>query len=152
MSLDPSLASNRQLHTGLQQFNQGDYYACHDTLEAIWMEAPIAEKPFFQGILQLAVALYHLGNYNWQGTAILLGEGISRLTPFEPHYYCVKVTDLLDCASVWLESVQQLGAGQVTVLAEALNQSQHGQLAQAAGQTLPQWQIHYVSDADQTTD
>lgn len=152
MSLDSSPANNSPLHTGIQQFNQGDYYACHDTLEAIWMTAPIPEKHFFQGILQLAVALYHLGNHNWQGTAILLGEGISRLAPFEPHYHNVNVTDLLDCASTWLESVQQLGAAQVTLLAEALSQSRLGQTATVAATTLPQWQIHYVDETDQTTD
>lgn len=152
MSLDPPSADHHPLHTGIQQFNQGDYYACHDTLEAIWMTAPITEKPFFQGILQLAVALYHLGNHNWRGTAILLGEGISRLAPFEPHYYNVNVTDLLDCASPWLEAAQQLGAEQVTLLAEALSQSQLGQPATAAAHTLPRWQIHYVDETNQTTD
>ena len=152
MPLDPLPTHDHPLHTGIQQFNQGDYYACHDTLEAIWMEAPNAEKPFFQGILQLAVALYHLGNHNWRGTAILLGEGISRLAPFEPQYHNVNVTDLLDCASLWLESVQQLGAEQVLVLAEALSQSQLGQPALAATQTLPRWQINYVDETDQTTD
>ena len=62
-----STPSNRPeaLWQGISQFNDGEFYACHDTLEAIWMEAQIPEKPFFQGILQLAVALYHLSNHNW---------------------------------------------------------------------------------------
>ena len=52
---------------GVQQFNQREYYACHDTLEAIWMEASEPEKTFYQGILQIAVALYHLSNQNLRG-------------------------------------------------------------------------------------
>jgi predicted metal-dependent hydrolase len=152
MPLESSPTDDAQLHTGIQQFNQADYYACHDTLEAIWMEAEVPEKAFFQGILQLAVALYHLGNHNWQGTAILLGEGIRRLEPFEPKYRGVDVTPLLDCASAWLEAVQQLGAEQVVRLAEALQQSQLGQATTLATITLPQWQIHYDALADQPTD
>ena len=145
---ESSVSDDVQLHTGIQQFNQGDYYACHDTLEAIWMEAEVVEKPFFQGILQLAVALYHLGNHNWHGTAILLGEGIRRLEPFEPSYRGVDVTALLDCASAWLEAVQQLGVEQVVALAEALQQSQLGQAPTLTATALPKWQVHYDAPAD----
>ena len=127
--------------TGIEQFNQGDYYACHDTLEAIWMTATIPEKPFFQGVLQLAVALYHLGNHNWHGTAILLGEGIRRLEPFEPSYRAIDVTDLLDCASAWLELTQQLGADQIALVAEALILTHQGKSGVGATATLPKWEI-----------
>ena len=56
---------------GIEQFNHQEFYACHDTLEALWMEADEPEKKFYQGILQIAVALYHLGNLNWRGAVIL---------------------------------------------------------------------------------
>ena len=49
---------------GVEQFNLGQFYACHDTLEALWIEALEPEKTFYQGILQIAVALYHLENEN----------------------------------------------------------------------------------------
>jgi predicted metal-dependent hydrolase len=62
---------------GIAQFNQGAFYDCHDTLEAVWMVAPTGEKPFYQGILQIAVGLYHLSNHNWRGAAILLGKGVA---------------------------------------------------------------------------
>ncbi|MEM6837556.1 MAG: DUF309 domain-containing protein [Cyanobacteria bacterium P01_C01_bin.120] len=141
MSFDLPPAAAQQFQLGLQQFNQGEYYACHDTMEDLWMEAEFAEKPFFQGILQFSVALYHLGNHNWQGTAILLGEGIGRLEPFEPIYHGIDVSHLLDCASDWLALVQQLGPQQVVLLATALTQIQQGQPGPGATATLPQWQI-----------
>lgn len=150
MSLDLSPAQARQFQRGIQQFNQGDYYDCHDTLEALWMEAAIAEKPFFQGILQLSVALYHLGNHNWQGTAILLGEGLRRLEPFEPNYHGVDVTDLLDCADAWLETVQQLGPDQVTLLADALINIQQLRPVPEKTANLPRWQIHLEDEAQET--
>ena len=105
---------------GLQQFNQGQYYDCHDTLEAIWMAAPTPEKPFYQGILQIAVGLYHLQNHNWRGAAILLGEGSNRLLPFEPVYRQIDITGLVDQATSWLEALQQSGPEQVADVAAQL--------------------------------
>ena len=101
---------------GLQEFNSGEFYACHDTLEAVWMETDTSEKPFYQGILQIAVAFYHLGNLNWRGGAILLGEGINRLRKFEPAHKGVDVEDLVDQAVDWLEQVQIVGAAGLEAL------------------------------------
>ncbi|MGC1309186.1 MAG: DUF309 domain-containing protein [Phormidesmis sp.] len=104
---------------GVNEFNQGQFYACHDTLEAIWMEAEIAEKPFYQGILQIAVAFYHLRNLNWRGGAILMGEGISRLRKFEPSHERVDVEALVDDAVAWLTLIQETGPDELaTVMAE----------------------------------
>ncbi len=105
---------------GIDQFNQGDFYACHDTLEAIWMEATTAEKPFYQGILQVAVGLYHLGNHNWRGAAMLMGEGLNRLGPFEPSYAGVDVSDLRLRSQHWLMGLHQAGEAQVQALAATI--------------------------------
>ena len=105
---------------GVEQFNQGEFYACHDTLEAIWMEADIQEKSFYQGILQISVALYHLNNQNWRGAAILLGEGISRLDQYSPNYGGINVLDLLDRAVEWLTALQKAGPERVGALAQAI--------------------------------
>lgn len=106
---------------GIEQFNQGAYYDCHDTLEAIWMTAEISEKPFYQGILQIAVGFYHLSRENANGAAILLGEGSSRLRRFEPEHEGVAVADLVDQALAWL-AVLQSEAADVGELATAIAQ------------------------------
>lgn len=143
MNFPPPPSDGASLKMGIEQFNRGEYYACHDTLEAIWMEAPTSEKPFFQGILQLAVGLYHLGNHNWRGAAILLGEGTRRLEPFEPVYQDVNVTALLDCADEWLTRLQQLGPEKVDLLAAALEQTRLEKTGSAETASLPKWQIHF---------
>ncbi|MGB3790445.1 MAG: DUF309 domain-containing protein [Phormidesmis sp.] len=101
---------------GIDEFNSRQFYACHDTLEAIWMEAETIEKPFYQGILQIAVAFYHLGNLNWRGGAILLGEGIARLRKFEPEHECIDVEMLVDQAVEWLMLVQTSGEAGLSAL------------------------------------
>jgi predicted metal-dependent hydrolase len=98
---------------GVEQFNQQEFYACHDTLEALWMEAFEPDKQFYQGILQIAVACYHLGNLNWRGAVILLGEGISRLGGYQPVYEGVDVTELMTQSVELLKALQETGAEQI---------------------------------------
>lgn len=94
---------------GVEEFNQGQFYACHDTLEALWMEATEPQKTFYQGILQIAVALYHLGNSNWRGAVILLGEGINRLRRYPPTYAEIDLDELLTSSATLLTELQQAG-------------------------------------------
>lgn len=98
---------------GIAQFNNGEFYACHDTLEALWMEAGEPEKKFYQGILQIAVGLYHLGNQNWRGAVILLGEGINRLSYYQPVYAGIAVEELLGQSVKILSALQQAGPEKV---------------------------------------
>ncbi|MBT9313404.1 DUF309 domain-containing protein [Leptothoe kymatousa] len=105
---------------GIEQFNQGEYYACHDTLEAIWMEAIQLDRAFYQGVLQIAVGLYHLTNLNWQGAAILLGEGSRRLDAYGEIYGGINVIDLVDQSHNWLAALQSVGPDHVQQLASVL--------------------------------
>jgi predicted metal-dependent hydrolase len=93
----------------IAQFNSGDYYACHDTLEAIWNDAWQSDRAFYQGILQIAVGLYHLKSQNWHGAAILLGEGTSRLPAYLPDYQSIDVETLLEDSLLILRTVQLSG-------------------------------------------
>ncbi len=93
----------------IAQFNGGEYYACHDTLEALWMDAVDPDRSFYQGLLQVAVALYHLGNGNGRGAAILLGEGIGRLRDFQPEYGGIDVAAIVAESFALLTALQQEG-------------------------------------------
>ncbi|MBN3872428.1 MAG: DUF309 domain-containing protein [Nostoc sp.] len=98
---------------GVEQFNSGQFYACHDTLEALWIEAGEPEKTFYQGILQIAVALYHLENLNWRGAVILLGEGSNRLQRYPSSYGGIDVDELLSQSAVLLATLQKIGPDKI---------------------------------------
>ncbi len=100
--------SSQAFWHGVEEFNQRQFYACHDTLEAIWSEASGLDKRFYQGVLQIAVACYHLSNYNWRGAVMLLGEGVRRLYDYQPSYYGIDVESLLHQSERLLRSLQQL--------------------------------------------
>lgn len=103
---------------GVDQFNQGQFYDCHDTLEALWMEATEPNKTFYQGVLQLAVALYHLENLNWRGAVILLGEGTRKLNAYPAAYSGIDVDRLVDQSGDLLHLLQQGGVEQVEQIAD----------------------------------
>jgi uncharacterized protein len=95
---------------GINEFNAGEYYACHDTLEALWMDSIDPDKKFYQGVLQIAVACYHLHNRNWRGAVTLLGEGIGRLPYYQPVYAGIDVTELIQTSSNLLQMLQSIGS------------------------------------------
>ncbi|WP_310419568.1 DUF309 domain-containing protein [Chamaesiphon sp. OTE_8_metabat_110] len=94
---------------GIHEFNTGEYYACHDTLEALWMDSIDPDKKFYQGVLQIAVACYHLHNRNWRGAVTLLGEGIGRLPYYQPIYAGIDVTQLIQDSRNLLTTLQSIG-------------------------------------------
>jgi uncharacterized protein len=94
---------------GVAEFNAGEYYACHDTLEALWMDSIDPDKKFYQGVLQIAVACYHLHNRNWRGAVTLLGEGIGRLPYYQPVYAGIDVAGLIHDSSNLLKILQSIG-------------------------------------------
>jgi uncharacterized protein len=105
---------------GVTEFNQRQFYACHDTLEAVWLEAPDYYKKFYQGILQIAVSCYHLSNKNWRGAVILLGEGINRLSNYSPTELGINIEILIDQSMELLTSLQGIPPEQVGELANYL--------------------------------
>ncbi|WOB44834.1 DUF309 domain-containing protein [Thermoleptolyngbya oregonensis NK1-22] len=108
---------------GVEQFNHRQFYECHDTLEAIWMEAMEPERTFYQGVLQIAVALYHLSNGNGRGATMLLGEGLRRLGRYTPDYDGVDVEQLVHQSAAILEDLQQRGPEQAAELWRSLSTS-----------------------------
>jgi uncharacterized protein len=94
---------------GIDEFNTGKYYACHDTLEALWMDSIDPDKKFYQGVLQIAVACYHLHNRNWRGAVTLLGDGTGRLPYYQPVYAGIDVTKLIEDSRNLLTTLQSIG-------------------------------------------
>jgi predicted metal-dependent hydrolase len=54
-----------------------DYFECHEVMEELWLEE--GRAPLYQGLLQLAVGLYHHWNGNVGGSIKLFTQGIGKL-------------------------------------------------------------------------
>jgi hypothetical protein len=97
------------LRAGIAEFNAGEYFACHETLEALWKAERGPVRALYQGILQLAVALYHLQRGNYRGTLVLLARARANLAPFAPAWQGVDVAGLLAAAEAIEREVRALG-------------------------------------------
>lgn len=75
-----------KLDLAIIEFNTQKFYQCHELLELLWQEAPLEERNFYQGLLQVAAGFYHLQHQNENGAKILIGEGIQRLKKYPDRY------------------------------------------------------------------
>ena len=94
------------LAIAIELFNQQDFHGSHDLLEEMWIDAYGLDQTFYRGLLQIAVGFYHLGDRNWRGSAILLGEGISSLRDYQPEYANINVSQLIQDSAALLKILQ----------------------------------------------
>jgi predicted metal-dependent hydrolase len=98
-----------QLLEGIAQFNRGEFFEQHETLELLWRAEPRPIRRLYQGILQIGVAFYHLRRRNYHGTVYMLTRGSMYLRPFAPVCQTVDVRSLLDAAARADRLVEELG-------------------------------------------
>jgi predicted metal-dependent hydrolase len=98
-----------QLIEGIAQFNRGEYFEQHETLELLWRAESRDIRYLYQGILQIGVAFHHLRKRNHHGTVYMLTRGSRYLAPFAPRCQRVDVQHLLDAAAAALREVERLG-------------------------------------------
>ena len=95
---------------GIAQFNRGEFFEQHETLERLWRAETRDIRYLYQGILQIGVAFHHLRKQNHHGTVYMLTRGQNYLAPFAPRCQRVDVQALLDAAAAALCEVNRLGA------------------------------------------
>lgn len=101
--------SPEMLHA-FEQFNRGEYFEQHETLELIWRaETDSTIRNFYKGILQVGVGFHHLRKGNYNGVLKVLGRGINYLKPYAPKCYDVNVARLIEEASAVYWRVHDLG-------------------------------------------
>jgi predicted metal-dependent hydrolase len=91
---------------GLAQFNERQFYECHDTLEDVWSGVRGAPRDFFQGLIQAAVGFYHLGNGNRAGARTVLGRSLERLGRYPARYAGVELEPLRAAVGEWLRALE----------------------------------------------
>jgi len=88
----------RALLSGVDQFNAGEYWECHETLETLWRAEPRPVRDLYQGILQIGVAFHHLRHDNVPGAIKMLRRGLPRLRDLPEVCQGVRVAELAQAA------------------------------------------------------
>jgi uncharacterized protein len=103
----------RLLVAGIEQFNRGEFFEQHETLEELWRAETRPVRQLYQGILQIGVAFHHLRRGNYHGVIYMLTRGSAYLQPFAPCCQRVNVRALLEAAACARESIEALGPGRL---------------------------------------
>jgi predicted metal-dependent hydrolase len=78
MSYDPHYLQ------GIEHFNVCDFFEAHEVWEELWTDYQGPLRKFYQGLIQVAVALHHFGNGNIRGAKKLYHSSRAYLEPYRP--------------------------------------------------------------------
>lgn len=109
-----------QLLLAIRQFNSGQWFDCHETLEELWISEEGEARDFFQGVLQIAVALHHWRNGNYVGATSLLNGGVKLLSGVSDACMWVDVSKLISDANRMREALEGLGRDRMNELDSSL--------------------------------
>src|SRR5438045_6376840 len=92
---DCSAAPPPELLKAVQEFNEGEFFDQHETLELLWRATPGEIRHLYEGILQVGVGMHHLfKNHNFHGAVVKLDHGIQLLSAFPAVCHGVDVARL----------------------------------------------------------
>ena len=96
MPLDPPPPYPPQYLEGLHLFNEQHFFECHDILEELWSDVVGDERRFYQGLIQVAVSLFHFGNGNLGGARKLYHSSRGYLEDYPSPYMSLDLDKLLN--------------------------------------------------------
>ena len=109
-----------QLLQGIREFNRREWFECHETVEDLWIGSEGEVRDFYQGIIQIAVALHHWRNGNFGGAVSLLKGGAGYLGHVAGVCQWVDVAGLVADAERMRTTLEELGKERMETLDSAL--------------------------------
>lgn len=98
-----------RLAEGIRLFNAGEYFECHEVLEAAWFAEPRPCRRLYQAILQLAVALYQVESGNRAGAQKMFQRCLPKLAEIPSPCQSVDVQQLLALARTLRDQLEREG-------------------------------------------
>lgn len=91
----------------LYYFNEArDYFECHEVMEELWLEE--GRSPLYQGLLQVAVGLYHHANGNVSGAIKLLTAALEKLESYPPDSLGISLGKLREDSREYLQKLLRI--------------------------------------------
>ena len=100
-----------RLREGISLFNKGRFFESHEVLERLYHETEDANKPFFEGLIQLAAAFRLYADFgSTQGPVRMIYQALIRFENYQPAYLQVKVKELCETMEAWAKQTEAPGA------------------------------------------
>ena len=99
---------------GVRLFNLGEFFRCHDAFEEIWQNKAGQERDYYQGLIQVAAALFKIKEEkNWRGAVTLLIKGIGHLEAVDPTSVEIDIKLLIAQSKKILDTLKSIGPERV---------------------------------------
>ena len=90
---------------GIDLFNAGRFFECHEAWEQAWLRSAGADKLFYQGMIQAAAAILHAQRGNFVGSRTLWTKAIGKLRPLPASYMGIALQELRQELERFFDSV-----------------------------------------------
>ncbi|NVN90867.1 MAG: DUF309 domain-containing protein [Desulfuromonadales bacterium] len=109
-----------ELLRAVHEFNRGEWFECHETLEELWVGSVGELRHLYQGLLQIAVALHHWKNGNYSGAVSLFEKGADHLRRLGRTCQGIDVGLIVAEADRFQEALTHLGPERMSELDQTL--------------------------------
>lgn len=98
---------------GLELFNRGEFYKCHDALEEAWMADKSPARNLYRAVLQVGIAYYQIERGNYRGAIKMLMRVRQWLDPLPEVCRGIDVAELRKNAAAVQSALTQLGPNRI---------------------------------------
>ena len=116
--MPPGRSKVAAVRRGTALFDGGLFFECHEYFEGLWRRAAPQDRAFYQGIILVAAAFYHMEKENRHGARTKLAAGIERLLPYAATYLGVELRRWLAALEPWQARVREGGTLGVLAIAD----------------------------------
>lgn len=105
---------------GIELFNAGRFFECHEAWEEVWKKSSGAEKLFYQGMIQAAVAILHALRGNRAGAASVYAKARAKLDPMPAEYMGLALGEFRESMREFFAKALDPGCGESAPLPPTL--------------------------------
>jgi predicted metal-dependent hydrolase len=100
-----------RLREGIRLFNERQFFASHEVLEHFYQDTEAENKPFLEGLIQLAAAFRMFSDFGeTKGSVRMIYQALIRFENFQPAFLQVRVQDLCQTAEAWAKAAEAANA------------------------------------------
>jgi len=96
-----------RLREGIRLFNEQRFFECHEILEPYYQETEAENKPFLEGLIQLAAAFRLYREFGEiKGPVRMVHQALIRFENYQPAFLEVRVNELSQAAEAWAKAAE----------------------------------------------
>jgi len=103
-----------RLREGISLFNDRQFFASHEIWEQFYLATEAENKPFLEGLIQLAAAFRLFSDFGeTKGPARMVYQALIRFENYQPVFLQIKVAELCRSAEAWAKAAEAGGGREI---------------------------------------